>query len=108
MGGYRPRVIAPPTRHECSPPSNMGMGSIRNPWRGPNGDQGPERLPFPKRVEHGTLWCCDCGLWWVAGPHPAHGRGIYFAGGGLHWKRVYWFNWLLRARIRKQTEKELY
>lgn len=87
----------------------MGMGSIKNPWRGdPHSPKGPERLPFPIPVEHGTLWeCPDCGTWWVARPNPMHGRGIYFAGGGLVWDQVCWFNWGLRRRIRRQSEKEL-
>ena len=55
----------------------------------------------PRPVKHGTLWQCpDCSRWWVAGPHPDHGRGIYFGGGGLHWSRVGWWNFTLRRRIK--------
>jgi hypothetical protein len=78
----------------------MGMGSIKNPWRGKD-NRGPETLPFPIPVEHGTLWRCpDCARWWVARPNPWHGRGLYFAGGGLEWRPVGWWNFTLRRRIR--------
>jgi hypothetical protein len=100
MGGYRPRVIAPPTRHECDQPRNMGMMRMGKSRLFPNG------ATVPKPVEHGTLWeCPDCATWWVARPNPMHGRGLYFGSGGLVWKQVYWFNWGLRARIRKQSEE---
>lgn len=99
MGGYRPRVIEPTRRHECGQPRHLGTRRMAKSRLFPNG------ATVPRPVEHGTLWRCpDCGLWWVARPDPMHGRGLYFGGGGLVWDRVWPWNLVLRARIRRQSE----
>ena len=82
------------------------MGTTQMPL--PEG-WGGGTVPFPIPVEHGTLWRCpQCRKWWVAGPDPAHGRGLWFGGGGLSWERVRWWNLGLRRRILRYDAEHSY
>jgi hypothetical protein len=99
-------LIEPLRRHECPFPKDSGTRLVKAPRWFPDGSQ-PEHIRIPKLIEVGTLWQCpSCFKWWTAcEKHYPH--GIYPGGGGVDWRRVRWFNFILRHRIRRWWEQKV-
>lgn len=87
-------VIMPKVPHRCPTPGNL---QPRSEW--------PIRRAFGRDMRVPVLWpigarwtCPHCGRCWRAHDLPPNPPGGGYHGGGLVWRRLYWWH-LVPARI---------
>jgi hypothetical protein len=92
-------LIEPESSHECATPKStrpMSDWPVRTVFG--------QSVKVPRLYDIDSLWQCPtCGDWWRCCDYKPPFDGVYH-GGGREWRRVRWWNYAARERIRKFEE----
>lgn len=107
VGAAVTAIHEPPAHHRCQPPRyrpKAEWDTIGPPlaFMRPEDRARAKPVPVPTPYRPGTLWRCGCGLWWVNDVHDGCAPPTY------GWRRVQWWHWRLRRRIRQGDLRDMH